>query len=76
MLTESAANGDRLCSSSHEMPGTHRGNFPSSSELLGRESLNGLGCSSSPGKEAIAFLLFKQNIDFNSVENVGEKEAG
>lgn len=83
MLSESAAKGHRLFSSSHEMPEAHRGAFPSSFELLGRgwgwgwgDSLNGLGCTSSAGKDAVAFLLFRQNTDFNSVENAAAKEAG
>lgn len=28
-----------------------------------------------PGKDTIALLLFRQNIDFNSVENIAEKEV-
>lgn len=52
------------------------GAFPSSSELLGQGSLSGLGCASSPGKDATVFLLFRQNIDFNLVENAAVKETG
>lgn len=56
-------------------PGRGREAFPSSSELLGQGSLSGLGCASSPGKDATVLLLLRQNIDFNLVENAAVKET-